>query len=51
MKRFDASKFRSAFLTEMPHHGSSVGASSTSAVAAGGFSFEGGKHAMFKSLT
>ena len=48
MKRFDLSKFSTAFLTETPHHGapSGKGVTSTATAASGGFVFEGGKHCM-----
>ena len=50
MLKFDHAKFISAFITETPHHGvaSTTSAGNSGApVKGGGFSFEGGKHAMF----
>eukprot|EP01046_Picozoa_sp_COSAG06_P029309 COSAG06_NODE_2708_length_6408_cov_2.142970_1_plen_1860_part_00 len=46
MKKFDRTKFVSAFLTETPHHGGLSGKDAMAITASGGFSFEGGKHAM-----
>eukprot|EP01043_Picozoa_sp_COSAG02_P013687 COSAG02_NODE_552_length_20429_cov_28.014068_9_plen_545_part_00 len=51
MLKFDHAKFVSAFITETPHHGVPTVSRSSGAAAVeaggGGFSFEGGKHAMF----
>ena len=48
MKRFDLSKFTTAFLTETPHHSalSGKGMDSSGSETSGGFVFEGGKHCM-----
>jgi hypothetical protein len=46
MKRFDASKFRSAFLTETPHHGAAAAKGLAGEAMGSGFSFAGDKHAM-----